>query len=64
MILKKWRGYTVKILNRTINYCKIELFHFNDQHFRVYSLNNKSLTDEEINNNIMSTIKINGHKKQ
>ena len=28
------------------------------------SLNNKSLTDEEINNNIMSTIKINGHKKQ
>ena len=64
MILKKWRGYTVKILNRTINYCKIELFHFNDQHFRVYSLNNKSLTDEEINNNIMNTIKINGHKEQ
>ena len=64
MILNKWRGYTIKILNRTINYCKIELFHFNDQHFMVYSLNNKSLTDEEINNNIMNTIKINGHKKQ
>ena len=64
MILNEWRGYTIKILNRTINYCKIELFHFNDQHFRVYSLNNKSLTDEEINNNIMNTIKINGHKEQ
>ena len=24
----------------------------------------KALTDEEINNNIMNTIKINGHKKQ
>ena len=57
MILKKWQGYTVKILNRTNNYCKIELFHFNNQHFRVYSLNNKSLTDKEINNNIMNTIK-------
>ena len=57
MILKKWQGHTVKILNRTINYCKIELFNFNDQHFRVYSLNNKSLTDKEINNNIMNTIK-------
>ena len=64
MILKNWRGYDIKILYRTINYCKIELFHFNDQHFRVYSLNNKSLTDEEINNNIMSTIKINGYKNQ
>ena len=64
MILEKWQGYTVKILNRTINYCKIELFHFNNQHFRVYSLNNKSLTDKEINNNIMNTIKKNGHKKQ
>ena len=64
MILKNWRGYTIKILNRTINYCKIELFHFNDQHFRVYHLNNKFLTDYEINNNIMNTIKINGHKKQ
>ena len=64
MILKNWRGYDIKILNRTINYCKIELFHFNDQHFIVYSLNNKFLTDDEINNNIMNTIKINGHKKQ
>ena len=64
MILNKWRGYKIKILNRNNNYCKIELFHFNDQHFRVYSLNNKSLTDEEINNNIINTIKINGHKKQ
>ena len=64
MILNKWRGYEIKIFNRTPTYCKIELFHFNDQHFRVYSLNNKSLTDEEINNNIMSTIKINGYKKQ
>ena len=58
MILKKWRGYTVKILNRTINYCKIELFHFNDQHFIIYSLNNNNnLTDEEINNNIYKAIK-------
>ena len=64
MILNKWRGYEIKIFNRTPTYCKIELFHFNDQHFRVYSLNNKSLTDEEINNNIMSTIKINGYKNQ
>lgn len=64
MILNNWRGYEIKILNRSINYCKIELFHFDDQHFRVYSLNNKSLTDEEINNNIMNTIKKNGHKKQ
>ena len=63
MILNNWRGYTIKILNRTINYCKIELFHFNDQHFIVYSLNNNKLTDTEINNNIMNTIKINGHKK-
>ena len=57
MILKKWRGYTVKILNRTINYCKIELFHLNDQHFIIYSLNNNNLTDKEINNNIYKTIK-------
>ena len=58
MILKKWRGYTVKIVNRTINYCKIELFHFNDQHFIIYSLNNNNnLTDEEINNNIYKAIK-------
>ena len=64
MILNKWRGYEIKIFNRTPTYCKIELFHFSDQHFRVYSLNNKSLTDEEINNNIMNTIKKNGHKKQ
>ena len=64
MILNKWRGYEIKIFNRTPTYCKIALFHFNDIHFRVYSLNNKLLTDEEINNNIMSTIKINGHKKQ
>ena len=63
MILKNWRGYDIKILNRTPTYCKIELFHFNDQHFRVYHLNNKFLTDDEINNNIMNTIKINGHKK-
>ena len=64
MILKNWRGYDIKILNRTINYCKIELFHFNDQHFIVYSLNNNSLTDTEINNNIYKTIEKNGHKKQ
>ena len=64
MILKNWRGYTIKILNRTIKYCKIELFHFNDQHFIVYSLNNNSLTDTEINNNIYKTIEKNGHKKQ
>ncbi len=58
MILKKWRGYTVKILNRTISYCKIELFHFNNQHFIIYSLNNNNnLTDEEINNNIYKAIK-------
>ncbi len=64
MILKNWRGYDIKIFNRTPTYCRIELFHFNNQHFRVYSLNNKSLTDKEINNNIMNTIKKNGHKKQ
>ena len=64
MILKNWRGYDIKILNRTINYCKIELFHFNDQHFIVYSLNNNNLTDTEINNNIYKTIEKNGYKKQ
>ena len=63
MILNNWRGYDIKILNRTPTYCKIELFHFNDQHFIVYSLNNNNLTDTEINNNIYKTIKINGHKK-
>ena len=63
MILKNWRGYDIKILNRTINYCKIELFYFNDQHFIVYSLNNNNLTDTEINNNIYKTIEKNGHKK-
>ena len=64
MILNNWRGYTIKILNRTINYCKIELFHFNDQHFIVYSLNNNNLTETENNNNIYKTIEKNGHKKQ
>ena len=64
MILNKWRGYDIKILNRTPTYCKIELFHFNDQHFIVYSLNNNNLTDTEINNNIYKTIEKNGHKKQ
>ena len=64
MILKNWRGYTIKILNRNNNYCKIELFHFNAQHFIVYSLNNNNLTDTEINNNIYKTIEKNGHKKQ
>ena len=64
MILKNWRGYDIKILNRTPTYCKIELFHFNDQHFIVYSLNNNNLTDTEINNNIYKTIEKNGHKKQ
>ena len=64
MILKNWRGYTIKILNRNNNYCKIELLHFNDQHFIVYSLNNNNLTDTEINNNIYKTIEKNGHKKQ
>ena len=64
MILNNWRGYTIKILNRTINYCKIELFHFNDQHFIGYSLYNNNLTDTEINNNIYKTIEKNGHKKQ
>lgn len=68
MILNKWRGYTINILNRTFKGCKIELFNNEDQHFRVYFLSNgcpyKELTDEEINNNIMNTIKINGHKKQ
>ena len=63
MILKNWRGYDIKILNSTINYCNIELFHFNDQHFIVYSLNNNNLTDTEINNNIYKTIEKNGHKK-
>ena len=63
MILKNWRGYDIKILNRTPTYCKIELFHFNDQHFVVYSLNNNNLTDTEINNNIYKTIEKNGHKK-
>ena len=63
MILNKWRGYDIKILNRTPTYCKIELFHFNDQHFVVYSLNNNNLTDNEINNNIYKTIEKNGHKK-
>ena len=56
MILNNWRGYDIKILNRTPTYCKIELFHFNDQHFIVYSLNNNNLTDTEINNNIYKTI--------
>ena len=64
MILNNWRGYDIKILNRTPTYCKIELFHFNDQHFIVYSLNNNNLTDTEINNNIYKTIEKNGHKKQ
>ena len=63
MILNNWRGYDIKILNRTPTYCKIELFHFNDQHFIVYSLNNNNLTDTEINNNIYKTIEKNGHKK-
>ncbi len=63
MIISNWRGYKIKILNRTINYCKIELFHFNDQHFIVYSLNNNNLTDTEINNSIYKTIEKNGHKK-
>ena len=64
MIINNWRGYDIKILNRTPTYCKIELFHFNDQHFIVYSLNNNNLTDTEINNNIYKTIEKNGHKKQ
>ena len=64
MILNNWRGYDIKILNRTPTYCKIALFHFNDQHFIVYSLNNNNLTDTEINNNIYKTIEKNGHKKQ
>ena len=64
MILKNWRGYKIKILNRNNNYCKIELFHFNDQHFIVYSLNNNNLTDTEINNNIYKTIEKNGYKNQ
>ena len=64
MILNNWRGYDIKILNRTPTYCKIELFHFNDQHFILYSLNNNNLTDTEINNNIYKTIEKNGHKKQ
>ena len=64
MILNNWRGYDIKILNRTPTYCKIELFHFNDQHFIVYSLNNNNLSDTEINNNIYKTIEKNGHKKQ
>ena len=63
MILNNWRGYDIKILNRTPTYCKIELFHFNDQHFIVYSLNNNNLTDTEINNNIYKTIEKNEHKK-
>ena len=63
MIIKNWRGYKIKILNRNNNYCKIELFNFNDQHFIVYSLNNNNLTDTEINNNIYKTIEKNGHKK-
>ena len=64
MILNNCRGYDIKILNMTPTYCKIELFHFNDQHFIVYSLNNNNLTDTEINNNIYKTIEKNGHKKQ
>ena len=57
MILENWRGYKIKILNRNNNYCKVELFHFNNQHFIIYSLNNNNLTDTEINNNIYKTIK-------
>jgi hypothetical protein len=70
MILNNWRGYDIKILNRTSKGCKVELFNNSDQHFVVYYLKNKGLiigqglTDEEINNNIMNTIKKNGHKKQ
>ena len=63
MIISNWRGYKIKILNRYNNYCKIELFHFNDKHFIIYSLNNNNLTDTEINNNIYKTIEKNGHKK-
>ncbi len=64
MIISNWRGYKIKILNRNNKYCKIELFHFNNQHFIIYSLNNNNLTDKEINNNIYKTIKKNGHKEQ
>ncbi len=63
MIISNWRAYKIKILSRNNNYCKIELFNFNDQHFIVYSLNNNNLTDTEINNNIYKTIEKNEYKK-